>query len=52
MTLPIPQQLSRFFLGDPAVHMTNDFSIDIQGPSPRLMWATLVGVLKCKKINL
>ena len=55
MTLPIPQQLSRFLLGEHAVHMTNNFSTDIQGPPPRLIWATLVDILKYykdKPINL
>tara|TARA_B110000967_G_scaffold47004_1_gene47460 strand:- start:68 stop:646 length:579 start_codon:yes stop_codon:yes gene_type:complete len=55
MSIPIPHRPSGFLLGDPAANITIDVFIDIQCPYSRLIWATLVDVLKRYKddsINL
>tara|TARA_B110000967_G_scaffold188078_1_gene210548 strand:- start:283 stop:864 length:582 start_codon:yes stop_codon:yes gene_type:complete len=46
MTIPIPHRPSGFLLGDPAAQTIIDIFIDIQCPYSRLIWTTVLDVLK------
>lgn len=46
MTIPIPRRPSGVLLGDKAAEITIDAFIDIQCPHSRLIWPTLLDVIK------